>query len=72
MLLVCPLSTVSEMVESSMYFHNSKPGMSRSLIIIIKSQGPNLVPWGTPAGTSRHSITLQLYQQYCLGGKGVL
>ena len=44
MLLVCPLSIVSEMVQSSTYFHSSKLGMSSSLIIIMKNQGPNLVP----------------------------
>ena len=56
MLLACPLSIVPEIVESSAYFHRSKPGMSRSLIIIMKSQVPNLAPWGTPAG---HHATLK-------------
>ena len=37
MLLTWPLSIVLEIVESSTYFHNSKPGMSRLFIIILKS-----------------------------------
>lgn len=44
------------MVESSTYFHSSTLGMSSSLIIIMKNQGPNLVPWGPLLG---HHVTLK-------------
>ena len=36
-------------VMSSTYFHSCMPEMLRSFIIIMKSQGPNLVPCGAPA-----------------------
>ena len=43
---------------SSTYFHISKSalGVRRSLIMSKKSQGPNLVPWGTPADTGPHKL----------------
>ena len=46
--------TVSEIEVSSTYFHMSA-GVSRSLILIKNSHGPNLVPWGMPAETECHS-----------------
>ena len=56
-LLCCPFGTFSDKVVSSTYFHIPKSalGVKSSLIISKKSQGPNLVPWGTPAGTAPHS-----------------
>ena len=53
-LLCCPFGTFSDKVVSSTYFHIPKSalGVKRSLIISKKSHGPNLVPWGTPAGTA--------------------
>ena len=56
-LLCCPFGTFSDKVVSSTYFHIPKSalGVTRSLIMSKKSQGPNLVPWGTPAGTTPHS-----------------
>ena len=56
-LLCCPFGTFSDKVVSSTYFHIPKSalGVKRSLIISKKSHGPNLVPWGTPAGTAPHS-----------------
>ena len=38
------LATVSEMVMSSTHFHSSLSGMSNSLIIMMNSHGPSLVP----------------------------
>ena len=56
-LLGSPFATVSEIVVSSIYFHKRAFSTTRSLIIIKKSQGPNLVPWETPEGTDSHSDT---------------
>ena len=56
-LLCCPFGTFSDKVVSSTYFHIPKSalGVTRSLIMSKKSQGPHLVPWGTLAGTAPHS-----------------
>lgn len=53
-LLVAPLGT-SAIVVSSTTFQRSTPLALSSLIIRINSQGPSLVPCGTPAGTAVHS-----------------
>ena len=51
-LLFWPLGIVSDTVVSSTYFHMLKMlGTDKSLIMGRKSQGPNMVPWGTPDGT---------------------
>ncbi len=42
------LSTVSDAVVSSTYFHRSVPVVDRSFIMIKKSHGPNMVPEGRP------------------------
>ena len=47
--------TTSDTVVSSTYIQLSKLGIWRSLSIKIKSHGPSLVPWGTPAGTGAES-----------------
>ena len=49
-----PRGMVWEIVVSSTYFH-MRASTLRSLIMSKKSQGPSLVPWGTPAGTGPHS-----------------
>ena len=56
-LLCCPFGTFCDKVVSSTYFHIPKSalGVTRSLIMSKKSQGSNLVPCGTPAGTAPHS-----------------
>ena len=53
--LIVPLGMVSDTVVSSTYFHKEAFLIFRSFIIITNSQGPNLVPWGTPEGTESHS-----------------
>jgi hypothetical protein len=50
-----PLRTTSAAVVSSTNFHFETSRMSRSFIIRMNSQGPSLVPWGIPEGTSPHS-----------------
>ena len=58
-ILCCPFGTFFDKVVSSTYLHIPKSalGVNRSLIISkkTKGQGPNLVPWETPAGTAPHS-----------------
>ena len=54
-LLRAPLCTVSAIDVSSTYFQVGTFGTLRSLIISKKSQGPSLVPWGTPEGTDPQS-----------------
>ena len=55
-LLFWPLGIVSDTVVSSTYFHMLKMlGTDKSLIMGRKSQGPNMVPWGTPDGTLPYS-----------------
>ena len=54
-LLVRFFNTVSAMVVSSTYFHIGTPLIERSLIMMVNSHGPNLVPWGTPDGITPHS-----------------
>ena len=57
-LLSCPFGTFYDNVVSFTYFHIPKRALrvKRSLIISQKKgQGPNFVPWGTPAGTAPHS-----------------
>lgn len=49
--LQSPLWVVSLMVVSPTYLHRSTASTWRSLIITTKSQGPSLVPCGTPAWT---------------------
>ena len=44
------MGTVSAIDVSSTYFQMGTFGALRSLIINKKSQGPSLVPWGTPEG----------------------
>jgi hypothetical protein len=54
--LVQCLSITSHRVESSTYFQRfTSPKTSRSFILTKDSQGPSLVPCGTPAGTVFHS-----------------
>ena len=54
-------------VVSSTYFQMFVFATLRSLIIIRNNQGPSLIPWGTPAGTARHSDTQpQLNFTFCL------
>ena len=54
--LICPFLTTSDTVVSSTYFHESNRvlGDDKSLIINKKSQGPSLVPCGTPDGILPH------------------
>ena len=54
-LLMDPLGTVSAIHVSSTYLQMETFGTLRSLIISKKSQGPSLVPWGTPEGTDPQS-----------------
>ena len=56
-LLCYPFGTFFDKVVSSTYFQSPKSalGVTTSLVMSNKSQGPNLVPWGTPAGTAPHS-----------------
>ena len=54
-LLRASLGTVSVIDVSSTYFQVGTFGTLRSFIINRKSQGPNLVPWGTPDGTDPQS-----------------
>ena len=50
----------SDIVMSSTYFQYEQSGEAnfKSLIIITKSIGPNLVPWGTPARTGSQLETV--------------
>ena len=53
-----PKLVTSDIVTSSTYFQwleRRGEWIARSLIIIKKRIGPNLVPWGTPACTGIHS-----------------
>ena len=54
-LLIECFGTISEAVESSIYFQKSACVTLRSFINKIKSQGPNFDPWGTPDGIGPHS-----------------
>ena len=54
-LLRVSLGKVSAIDVSSTYFQVVTFGTLRSFIIIRKSQGPNLFPWGTPAETDPQS-----------------
>ena len=45
---------ISEIVVSSTNFHVLMLFTRRSFTIRKNSQGPNLVPWGTPEGTCLH------------------
>ena len=56
-LLDWPLGMILETVVSSTYFHNSASRLDKSLMMMTKSHGPSLVPWGTPEGTKPHSDT---------------
>jgi hypothetical protein len=50
------LSITSNMVESSTYFQRfTSPKTSKLFIMTKNSQGPSLVPCGTPACTVSHS-----------------
>ena len=57
-LLCCPFGTFltrGYRPRTACHIPNSALGVTRSLIMCKKNQGPNLVPWGTPAGTAPHS-----------------
>ena len=55
--LRCPFFITSDVVVSSTYFQIKALLTGRSFIMIKKSQGPSLVPCGTPEGTEPHSDT---------------
>ena len=59
MVLGLPRGTISEITVSSTYFQVFTPETSISLIITANNQGPNLVPWGTPACTCPHFENLK-------------
>ena len=52
-----PFFITSDVVVSSRYFHIETLLTVRSYIMIKKSQGPSLVPCGTPEGAVPHSDT---------------
>ena len=54
-LLIECFGTISEAVESSIYFQKFACVTFRSFINKIKSQVRNFVPWGTPHGLGPHS-----------------
>ena len=58
--LCSPFSITSDVVVSSTYFRIEALLTVRSFIVIKKSQGPSLVPSGTPEGTVPHSDTQPL------------
>ena len=55
-LLIECFGTISEAVESSIYFQKSACVTLRSFINKIKSQGPNFDPRGTPDGIGPHVL----------------
>ena len=53
-LLEWPLGMILETVVWSPCFHNNASRMVKSMMIMTKSHGSSLVPWGTLEGTQPH------------------